>query len=541
MLLHLALLAHAADRQVPSAYPTVQAAVDASNPGDTIVIAAGQHTGSIYVSIDLTITGAGSAVTRLRRAVYDEVLFVAPGATLNLVGVTLDGQAGRGAKIEGSLVGSDVVIDRVAAPWPWDTSGISLLVDGGSADLTAVRMATQVSGSNGAHVAVYGGSLVLDTCEVGNASVGQYGMVGAEDSALTLRDCFVHTASSGFSYGVGLSADGSDVVVEDSVFEGFAQSGGVGGAIAVSGGSAQISDTQFLHAFGADDGGLVYIEDADVGIRDSSFEGGFAHDGGGLYLLRTSGIVQRTRFDDNEAEDDGGAAVIEDSDDMAVVQSLFCSNRGSDESGGIYWDDGGTATRAVVSSLFAYNQSNFGAALSIGNGSLGDMTVLNNHFVGNLSGEGGAVDIWGGDAAGAALVDNLFLENTAAIGVDAPNANISYNAYFLNGADFPWDGGAGTGAVFADPLLRDRTRGCDPVSMVPMPGSPLIDAGDPSHQDPDLSRADIGAFGGPGAPDLTLDADSDTHPAGEDCDDYAPTVFPGAPEACDGLDNDCDA
>jgi hypothetical protein len=37
------------------------------------------------------------------------------------------------------------------------------------------------------------------------------------------------------------------------------------------------------------------------------------------------------------------------------------------------------------------------------------------------------------------------------------------------------------------------------------------------------------------------DEDGDGSPAGEDCDDTDPLVFPGAPEACDGKDNDCDA
>jgi hypothetical protein len=38
----------------------------------------------------------------------------------------------------------------------------------------------------------------------------------------------------------------------------------------------------------------------------------------------------------------------------------------------------------------------------------------------------------------------------------------------------------------------------------------------------------------------SLDEDRDGHPFQDDCDDEDPTVFPGADEVCDGVDNDCD-
>ena len=36
------------------------------------------------------------------------------------------------------------------------------------------------------------------------------------------------------------------------------------------------------------------------------------------------------------------------------------------------------------------------------------------------------------------------------------------------------------------------------------------------------------------------DADGDGYFSDEDCDDNSSTIYPGAEELCDGVDNDCD-
>src|SRR2546423_13280020 len=63
---------------------------------------------------------------------------------------------------------------------------------------------------------------------------------------------------------------------------------------------------------------------------------------------------------------------------------------------------------------------------------------------------------------------------------------------------------------------------------------------------PDLStNAPAAAADLAGAPDFASnvnpnDQDGDGSLGGVDCDDHDATVHPGAPEVCDGKDNDCD-
>jgi len=104
------------------------------------------------------------------------------------------------------------------------------------------------------------------------------------------------------------------------------------------------------------------------------------------------------------------------------------------------------------------------------------------------------------------------------------------------------------GNILADPMFIAWSDDGDWTNdnLCLAPGSPGVDAGDPdpAYNDPDGTRNDMGAFGGPGAPDCTymLDADGDGYaPIMGDCDDGNMGVFPWAPETdCDGQDSDCD-
>jgi outer membrane protein OmpA-like peptidoglycan-associated protein len=346
-----------------------------------------------------------------------------------------------------------------------------------------------------------------------------------------------------------------DVVLLDTSFTSNEADSGDGGAIVVSsdanlwlGGSSFDLNLARLGWGGAvafDPGGVGYVFEA----ADCSFEENTADDGGGAIWVYEAdeATITDSSFLRNVSYGDGGGLYLEANDEAYVSRNLFHENAAAG-AGGASYETATTYSSTFANNIVSENLANVGAGLALEDLDI-QPEVTNNNLTGNdASAQGAHLYL-----AGATV---SFVNNIAALGVDggglyaddsasATSSDFYYCDVWSNaGGDYTGtlvDPVGTSGNISEDPLLAaysqdgDETNDDHHLQL----SSPCLDAGDPSIVDLDGTRSDIGVYGGPEA-DGT-DADSDGYWDITDCDDTDPSINPGAEEVpYDGVDQDCD-
>ena len=180
-------------------FTSVQDAIDAANPGDTIHICAGTYGGVNIVNKDLTLRGAGQERTTLDGQENGAVVTIAAGVTVHLEGLRIirgSATSGGGIRNNGTLTLTECGV-----------SGSSAAFGGGIFNL---------------------GSLTLTECSVSGSSADSDGGGIFNLGTLTLTECSVTVNGAG-NNGGGIRNVGTLTLTDSSVTDNGA--GGDGGGI----------------------------------------------------------------------------------------------------------------------------------------------------------------------------------------------------------------------------------------------------------------------------------------------------------------------
>ncbi len=430
----------------------------------------------------------------------------------------------------------------------------------------------------------------------GNRAVDDVGgAIAARDEAVGRISSTEFVGNAGSYGGAVYLAGQGDTTVEASLFSGNTASEGAGGAIRwrPSGGEPGlvVQGATFDGNVSEQAGGALGINTTNgplgsLVVMDSHFESNQASSGGGAISVTAMPSVEglRNRFCRNVAATDGGAVRVSGSGEAAHRWSnnVFVDNEAELFGGGLALSDAGVASlahnhilggrsdagggiRAVGTTMDATNNLvagvQSGTGLSLEPAAPLEWLLLWDNHPQDLGGELVESDLgegvvradpllrgWGPDTSCDAPLDPLPGSPATDAGRpsdrDLDGSRADLGAYGGSEASLAVITDADSDGVFA---IAD----CDDGDARVFPGA--LETCDGRDEDCDgvvdddpidgavvYPDDDGDGFGDPLAREQVCDVPADRVLEAGDCDDSQPDVFPGAPESCDGRDEDCD-
>ena len=497
-------------------FTAIQTAIDAASAGATVEICAGSYVENLVVDRPVRLLGLeGAAVTIIDGGGNGRVVRVqgvdSPGVTIE--GLTLrNGQSegdGGALRCAGSVL---AVQDSILADSEADSGG-GLSAEGCqlAVDDTTITGHTASASGGGLQLTASTGHVRTSTVSLGRAERG--GGIYQHGGAVEISGTVV-TGNAALGEGGGIYHDSDAPLLGNQVTDN--QAGGRGGGITVDQHAPLVRGNTVSGNRSGDDGGGAYLYISRAAVTGNLFEGNVAgDDAGGLRVLGSQITLRGNTLRDNRAANDGGGIKISHAESV-IEDNLFSGNIAGNYGGGFELDDDhSTIRRAVI----RRNRAAVGGGLHV-NEVGSPIRVEATLITGNLATErGGGIGFSG--VAGAVFSFVTVADNSAPFvgGADFAEAEVDVDdSIFANngGIQVRFASGGGVGVWtysdltpvalvgMADPTGADGNLSVAPGFVAPAAddyhlasSSPCRNAGDPALQDPDGTRADMGAHGGP--------------------------------------------
>ncbi|WP_405267932.1 right-handed parallel beta-helix repeat-containing protein, partial [Methanobrevibacter sp.] len=228
-----------------------------------------------------------------------------------------------------------------------------------------------------------------------NGGNGPGSAVAVDASDCTITNCEFENCENQYGGAVRATTSASNLKIENCNFsDNRGRWGGFGGAVYLSGPDATVENCIFNNNNAEQYGGAIYSDEeaSNTKVIDCTFIDNHGAIGGAIYAGRPGLTVDGCEFEDNTASTSGGAISIYH-DDATISNSNFTNNNASIDGGAIYVNDY-CYNFNVDSCDFTKNN-----ALGVGDGQGGgaifiandceDITVQNSNFTSNTANTGG--------------------------------------------------------------------------------------------------------------------------------------------------------
>jgi hypothetical protein len=357
-----------------SCYTTVQAAVDAANSGDTILIAAGVYTDvQVRPRVDRLSTGTVTQVVYISKTVnliggYTTTNWLTSNLTSNPTILDAQNQS-RAVYITGyispTLIGLQIMHGNAAgehgAPYNYDGGGDIYIIT--ATALVSGNIIMSGTAFSGGGMYLYDSVSLISTNEFrGNHSAA----IWSDTSASTVKHNLIHDNHSPGGYGGGIFIAYTPVTVTNNFI--ISNSATQGGGIYLLVGSSVLANNLILSNTTTVDGGGVHIEFGNPTFINSVIADNrsLGH-GSGVFATRGTSHFIHTTITRNSGGD-GSALYLIDSA-STTVHAILTDTIIVNQSVGITVTSGPTNTAILNGVLWYNNGLNFGGA--------GAITIIN--------------------------------------------------------------------------------------------------------------------------------------------------------------------